>query len=187
VPNRRRNPCCGERTLTKLREAIEITVNGVRRSSTRFDRFAVDDGVELEIVRPHHVRASASTGGMEDIPPVCADRGRAPGRLLRPPPVDLLLVDLTVLVVAQRPPRPPGTDGRGAGGRTPATRSSFRSQDRPAMLFIVPSSPSLGHETPNLLDSFAGNTPRRSPADWRVAQPGSLAARTGLLDLLPQT
>src|ERR1700682_474661 len=72
------------------------------------DRLAVDGGVELEVDRPHHVRR---VGGDR------WDRGH-PGpfawavhphlqALLTPEPVDLLLVDLTALVVAQRRPRTP--------------------------------------------------------------------------------
>ena len=61
--------------------------------------------------------ASASTGGMEDTP--ARLRGRMDLHLqpfLAPQPVNLLLVDLTALVVAQRRPGPPEPMARVLGG-----------------------------------------------------------------------
>ena len=61
--------------------------------------------------------ASASTGGIEDTPArlrgLCTRTCRP---FLAPQPVDLLLVDLTALVVAQRRPGPPEPMARMFGG-----------------------------------------------------------------------
>ena len=72
------------------------------------DRLAVDGGVELEIDRPHHVRGIGvdrrDRGHPGPFPRTMHPHLQA---LLAPQAVDLLLVHLTALVVAQRRPGTP--------------------------------------------------------------------------------
>ena len=72
------------------------------------DRLAVDGGVELEIDRPHHIRGVGRNRRDRGHPsPLAWTVHPHLQPFLAPEPVDLLLVDLTVLVVAQRRPGPP--------------------------------------------------------------------------------
>ena len=72
------------------------------------DGLAIDGGVELEIDRPHHARrVSEERQHRRDSRPLARGHDLDLQALFTPEPVDLLLVDLTALVVAQRRPGTP--------------------------------------------------------------------------------
>ena len=85
------------------------------------DRLGVDGRVELEVDRPHHVRRVGIHRRDRGHPsPLARTVHPHLQALLAPQPMDLLLVDLTSLVVAQRRPGAPEPMTRMPGRRVSA-------------------------------------------------------------------
>lgn len=74
--------------------------------------------------------ASATTSGINDTPARLRGYGPDLQPFLAPQSVDLILVDLTALVVALRRPGTPEPQGRGVLRRRRVARPSFRRPDR---------------------------------------------------------